>query len=278
MSNYTVTTNFGAKDGLNSGNPAKLILGGQHTTEYNNIAIAINSKLDALTIDGSAATPSVSFANNPTTGLFNSAGALGITTGGVARASVAANGQLTVTDPIGSVWGAPTGGAKGANTINVSGGLFVNGAAVSTAISTLYKASTTTRTSNSFIADPDLSFNAVAGHTYAVRILALVNGVAANGGLVMGVGGTATTTQSNTMATSRLSGSFLSPGVQPSFGTFSISNAGAVDVGNADYVLLEGTYTVSVSGTIALVWGQSSSSANGTSVTQASYMSVTQLA
>lgn len=49
MSNYTVTTNFLAKDALVSGNPAKLILGAQLTTEFNNIVTAITSKYDAAT-------------------------------------------------------------------------------------------------------------------------------------------------------------------------------------------------------------------------------------
>ena len=48
MSNYTITTNFGAKDLLNSGNPLKLILGAQFTTEFTNIATAIATKVDAL--------------------------------------------------------------------------------------------------------------------------------------------------------------------------------------------------------------------------------------
>lgn len=47
MSNYTVTTNFGSKDSLASGNPAKLILGAQFTTEFTNIATAISTKQDA---------------------------------------------------------------------------------------------------------------------------------------------------------------------------------------------------------------------------------------
>jgi hypothetical protein len=47
MSNYTVTTNFAAKDLLTSGNPLKVILGSQFTTEFNAIAAAIASKLDA---------------------------------------------------------------------------------------------------------------------------------------------------------------------------------------------------------------------------------------
>lgn len=46
MSNYVVATNFGAKDALPSGNPAKLILGAQLTTEFNNIATAIATKFD----------------------------------------------------------------------------------------------------------------------------------------------------------------------------------------------------------------------------------------
>lgn len=54
MSNYTVTTNFAAKDSLPSGNPTKLILGAQLTTEFANIATAITSKLDGVSIAGTA--------------------------------------------------------------------------------------------------------------------------------------------------------------------------------------------------------------------------------
>ena len=34
MSNYTITTDFGAKDGLPSGNAAKIIKGSEFTTEF----------------------------------------------------------------------------------------------------------------------------------------------------------------------------------------------------------------------------------------------------
>ena len=44
MSDYTVTTNFGSKDSLPSGNPNKVVKGAELTTEYNNIATACNSK------------------------------------------------------------------------------------------------------------------------------------------------------------------------------------------------------------------------------------------
>ena len=43
MSNYTKSTNFAVKDGLVTGNPAKIIKG----TEFTNIASAISSKSDA---------------------------------------------------------------------------------------------------------------------------------------------------------------------------------------------------------------------------------------
>ena len=47
MSNYTVTTNFGAKDSLPTGNAAKLIKGSEFTTEFDNIATAVATKADA---------------------------------------------------------------------------------------------------------------------------------------------------------------------------------------------------------------------------------------
>jgi hypothetical protein len=46
MSNYTVTTNFGAKDSLPTGNAAKLIKGSEFTTEFDNIATAVATKAD----------------------------------------------------------------------------------------------------------------------------------------------------------------------------------------------------------------------------------------
>ena len=48
MANYTKLTNFAAKDALSTGNPAKIVRGTEHDTEFNNIATAIASKQDAL--------------------------------------------------------------------------------------------------------------------------------------------------------------------------------------------------------------------------------------
>jgi len=46
MTDYTITTNFGAKDSLPSGNASKVIKGSEFTTEFTNIATAVNSKAD----------------------------------------------------------------------------------------------------------------------------------------------------------------------------------------------------------------------------------------
>jgi len=56
MSNYTKSTNFAAKDALNSGNAGKIIKGTEINTEYDAIASAITSKADAnnSTLTGSA--------------------------------------------------------------------------------------------------------------------------------------------------------------------------------------------------------------------------------
>lgn len=46
MSNYTIVTNFGAKDSLPSGNANKVIKGSEFTTEFTAVQTAVNSKGD----------------------------------------------------------------------------------------------------------------------------------------------------------------------------------------------------------------------------------------
>jgi len=46
MTDYTITTNFGAKDSLPSGNAGKVIIGEEFTTEFTNIQTAVNTKAD----------------------------------------------------------------------------------------------------------------------------------------------------------------------------------------------------------------------------------------
>jgi hypothetical protein len=60
MTDYTITTNFGAKDSLPSGNAAKVVKGSEFTTEFTNIATAVNSKADTA---GDTFTGGVIFSN-----------------------------------------------------------------------------------------------------------------------------------------------------------------------------------------------------------------------
>ena len=62
MSNYVKATNFAVKDGLATGNPAKIIKGTEIDTEYNAIASAISSKADlnSPTFTGTPAGPTAS--------------------------------------------------------------------------------------------------------------------------------------------------------------------------------------------------------------------------
>ena len=46
MSNYTKTTNFAAKDTLNSGDANKVFKGTEINTEFDNIATAVATKAD----------------------------------------------------------------------------------------------------------------------------------------------------------------------------------------------------------------------------------------
>jgi len=70
MADYSKTTNFGVKDGLPSGNPAKIISGGEFDTEFDAIQTAIATKADlaspALTGSATAQTLGVSVALNST--------------------------------------------------------------------------------------------------------------------------------------------------------------------------------------------------------------------
>jgi hypothetical protein len=68
MSNYVKATNFAVKDGLSTGNPAKIIKGTEIDTEYNAISSAISSKSDinSPTFTGTPAAPTASFGTNTT--------------------------------------------------------------------------------------------------------------------------------------------------------------------------------------------------------------------
>lgn len=73
MSNYTPTTNFGDKDSLPSGDPAKIIKGSEFTVEFNNIATAVASKAntDSPTFTGTVTIADLNFIGTLETGIIN---------------------------------------------------------------------------------------------------------------------------------------------------------------------------------------------------------------
>jgi hypothetical protein len=68
MSNYTKATNFATKDGLTTGDPAKVVKGTEIDTEFTAIASAISSKSDSNspTFTGTPAAPTASAGTNTT--------------------------------------------------------------------------------------------------------------------------------------------------------------------------------------------------------------------
>jgi len=70
MSNYTKTTNFAAKDQLQSGNPAKIIKGSEIDAEYTNIQTAVATKADSSspTFTGTVTIPTLNVSGTATIG------------------------------------------------------------------------------------------------------------------------------------------------------------------------------------------------------------------
>jgi hypothetical protein len=73
MSNYTVTTDFAAKDSLPSGSSGKIIRGSEFTTEFNNISTAVLSKADLNNpqFTGVVNIPAMTFTGTLTTGTID---------------------------------------------------------------------------------------------------------------------------------------------------------------------------------------------------------------
>ena len=73
MSNYTVTTDFAAKDSLPSGDSGKIIRGSEFTTEFTNISTAILSKADLNNpqFTGTVTIPALTFTGTLSTGTIN---------------------------------------------------------------------------------------------------------------------------------------------------------------------------------------------------------------
>lgn len=112
MSNYVVTTNFTSKDGLPSGNAAKIVKGAELGTEFANIATMSATKYDPTVIaaapvgfnDGTSSLPGITFASDPSNGIYRiGANSWGFASAGLSRLTVDANGQWNLVAPTSGV-------------------------------------------------------------------------------------------------------------------------------------------------------------------------------
>jgi len=73
MANYTKTTNFAVKDGLASGNPAKIIKGSEIDAEYAAIQTAVATKADTAspTFTGTVTATTVNVTGTLTAGTID---------------------------------------------------------------------------------------------------------------------------------------------------------------------------------------------------------------
>lgn len=105
MSDYTITTDFGAKDALNTGDSGKVVKGAEFTTEFEAIKTAVNSKSDKAspTFTGTATIPtaSVTTLNLGGTAVTSTAAELNLVDG--SSAGTVANSKAVVYSSAGQV-------------------------------------------------------------------------------------------------------------------------------------------------------------------------------
>lgn len=171
------------------------------------------------------------------------------------------------------IGGAP-GGDQGVGTLNATG-LFVNGIPI---LKTVVKTADTTRTNNAVVsADPDLTFNVVAGHRYYFKFVVYINSASA-GGVQWATAITGTVTAPSYAISTRdmATGGFAaSTAANVGAGGGSLGTAAASSVG--DWAIVEGQINALTSGAIAFSWAQNTSNAAGTAVGAGSYGTLTQL-
>ena len=212
---------------------------------------------------------------------------IGINTPGT-QLIINSDGHFGFGDGIGTVWGTPTGGSKGANTINVQGNIYINGVAVAAGAGTVGGITAATRTTdNTFTSntgltlDPVLQYAIPGAGTYAYKIVVAVTGGA--GGFKFVMSNTATQTVGFANAWGYLGSSAVNAGGNTILGysgmdISTVNSPTLVGTNDSNWIVIEGETTVTSSGTLGLQWAQQSSSVTSTIVKAGSYIQVTRLA
>jgi hypothetical protein len=155
LSQYVKSTDFAAKDSMISGNPAKIVTGTAHDTEYNNIATAVATKADLnspILVTPALGTPSSGVLTNCTgtpalvgTNFTGTAAALSI--GGNADTAT----KLATARNIGGTSFDGTGNITPANATNATNATNVTGSGTVSATATGGAALTPTSAANALL-------------------------------------------------------------------------------------------------------------------------------
>lgn len=216
-----------------------------------------------LVPDGTASAPAVTFTSDTNTGIY-SAGAdiVGLATAGSNRVTVGPGVQV----------GAPTGGDKGAGTVNATG-LYINGTAVGSgaAAQIVRKTANTARTSTTASADPHLSIATTNGVTYSIQGYLSLASLNNGNGLKFGI-------FSNSGASGCTTSVFYPNGSNAVQSKFQTTGSGVVSLtsittASTDALQFSGT-CASSGGNIELYWS-ADSSGSGTSVQSGSWLLIT---
>ena len=193
---------------------------------------------------------------------------------------------VTIAGTGGMQLGAPTGGDKGAGTINVASGLYVNGVAVtaSSGPQYAYKTATTQRASTTVNAnDPDLAVTIAATGWYWCRmVIACWDNGGAGGGINIGMNYSTTFANAGPInyygransAAVNGSSTFGSAPVSGGLSIALLTNGSGFDVIIAEALI----QVTAAGGTLGVQWAQASSNVVGTVLGTGSFLMVTKIA
>jgi hypothetical protein len=191
---------------------------------------------------------------------------------GTVSAEIASNGGLFMNGA--------TGGSQGAGTINATG-LYVNGVAVGSGSTTVYKPATATEgraSSTTPTNSTQLTYAITATGTYQIECLVFfynVSSPTAGVNFNINYSGTFTATSSPLQENSAIN----SVNVASSVGNALFTDTGVSNSASTPYgFLIKGSITVTGTGTLAMAFAQNSASVNQTTLGIGSYLNVTKVA